>query len=153
MKIANAETTPFTPPPPSRGGRIDFKTLLEGRPGALNNYQLLLADTDISFKSPRHRHNFEQLRYSVKGATHTGDDCVIQEGELAYFPEGCYYGPQDQSRCGHNSLTMVIQFGGPSMKTIYSDSEKVGSACPKIFLEVLPLPLQPRHRRICHGCW
>mgnify|MGYP003348597327 FL=1 len=63
MKIANAETTPFTPPPPSRGGRIDFKTLLEGRPGALNNYQLLLADTDISFKSPRHRHNFEQLRY------------------------------------------------------------------------------------------
>lgn len=123
MKIANAETTSFTPPPTVRGGRIDFKTLLEGHRGAANNYQLLLANTDISFKSPRHRHNFEQLRYSVRGPTHTGDECVIAEGELAYFPEGCYYGPQDQSRCKESSLTMVIQFGGPSGSGYISRAE------------------------------
>lgn len=123
MKIANSETTAFTPPPTVRGGRIDFKTLLEGRPGTPHNYQLLLADTDISFKSPRHRHNFDQLRYSVRGPTHTGDDCVIGEGELAYFPEGCYYGPQDQSRCKASSLTMVIQFGGPSGNGYISRAE------------------------------
>lgn len=123
MKLAHAETTPFTAPPPSRGGRIEFKTLLEGDPERLDNYQLLLADTDISFKSPRHRHNFDQLRYSLQGPTHTGDDCVLQEGELAYFPEGCHYGPQDQARCGRSSLTMVIQFGGPSRSGYMSRSD------------------------------
>lgn len=114
MRLAHAETTPWTPVPPVRGGTIEFKTLLEGDEDSPDNYQLLLANTDLSFKSPRHRHNFDQLRFSINGATNIGVKRNLEEGDLAYFPEGTYYGPQDQESVGHESLSMVVQFGGPS---------------------------------------
>jgi quercetin dioxygenase-like cupin family protein len=98
----------------TRGGVIKFKTLLEGKEGRPDNYQLLLADTDPSFKSPRHRHNFDQVRFALTGATNIGPKRNLEPGDLAYFPEGTYYGPQDQEEVGKQSLTMVIQFGGPS---------------------------------------
>ena len=113
MRIAHSETTPWTPVPPLRGGTIEFKTLLEGREGAPDNYQLLIANTDISFQSPRHRHNFDQLRYSLEGATNFGPKRNMEQGDLAYFPEGTYYGPQVQQDVGQTSLAMVVQFGGP----------------------------------------
>lgn len=114
MRLAHSQTTPWTPTPAVRGGTIKFKTLLEGQEGTPTNYQLLLADTDVSFKSPRHRHNFDQLRFSLTGATNIGPKRNLEEGDLAYFPEGTYYGPQNQEEVGKDSLTMVIQFGGPS---------------------------------------
>lgn len=114
MRLAHSETTPWTPVPPVRGGTIEFKTLLEGREDTPDNYQLLLANTDVSFKSPRHRHNFDQLRFSLSGATNIGVKRNLEEGDLAYFPEGTYYGPQDQESVGKESLAMVVQFGGPS---------------------------------------
>ncbi len=114
MRLAHAETTPWTIVRPVRGGTIEFKTLLEGQERTPDNYQLLLANTDVSFKSPRHRHNFDQVRYSLQGATNIGVKRNLEEGDLAYFPEGTHYGPQDQESVGANSLAMVIQFGGPS---------------------------------------
>jgi hypothetical protein len=72
MRIAHSETTPWGPVRSTRGGVIKFKTLLEGREGRPDNYQLLLADTDPSFKSPRHRHNFDQVRFALTGATNIG---------------------------------------------------------------------------------
>lgn len=114
MRIARSETTPTTPAPAVRGGTIGFKTLLEGREGSPDNYQLLLADTDVSFKSPRHRHNFDQFRLSVEGPTNIGPRRNLEQGDLAYFPEGTYYGPQNQEETGRNSVCMVVQFGGPS---------------------------------------
>lgn len=114
MRLAHAETTPWTIVRPVRGGTIEFKTLLEGKEHTPDNYQLLLANTDISFKSPRHRHNFDQVRYSLQGSTNFGVKRNLEEGDLAYFPEGTYYGPQDQESVGAHSLAMVIQFGGPS---------------------------------------
>ena len=114
MRLAHSKTTPWTPVPAVRGGTINFKTLLEGQEGQPDNYQLLLADTDVSFKSPRHRHNFDQLRFSVKDSTNIGPKHNLEEGDLAYFPEGTHYGPQNQEEVGRDSLAMVIQFGGPS---------------------------------------
>lgn len=114
MRVAHSHTTPWTPVAPVRGGTITFKTLLEGQEGQRDNYQLLLADTDVSFKSPRHRHNFDQLRFSVRDATNIGHKHNLEEGDLAYFPEGTHYGPQNQEEVGRSSLAMVIQFGGPS---------------------------------------
>lgn len=114
MRLAHSETTPWTAVPPVRGGTITFKTMLEGDENTPDNYQLLLANTDLSFKSPRHRHNFDQLRFSLVGATNIGVKRNLEQGDLAYFPEGTYYGPQDQQSVGKDSLAMVVQFGGPS---------------------------------------
>lgn len=114
MRLAHSETTSWTPVPPVRGGTIEFKTMLEGQENTPDNYQLLLANTDVSFKSPRHRHNFDQLRFSLTGVTNIGVKRNLEEGDLAYFPEGTYYGPQDQESVGKDSLAMVVQFGGPS---------------------------------------
>ena len=114
MRLAHSRTTPWIAPPAVRGGTIKFKTLLEGQEGRPDNYQLLLADTDPSFKSPRHRHNFDQLRFSLTGCTNIGPQRNLEEGDLAYFPEGTYYGPQNQEEVGKDSLSLVIQFGGPS---------------------------------------
>lgn len=114
MRLAHSETTPWGPVRSTRGGVIKFKTLLEGREGSPANYQLLLADTDPSFQSPRHRHNFDQVRFALDGSTNIGPKRNLEPGDLAYFPEGTFYGPQNQEEVGKPSLTMVVQFGGPS---------------------------------------
>lgn len=114
MRLAHPEATPWGPVRSTRGGVITFKTLLEGKEGSPANYQLLLVDTDPSFQSPRHRHNFDQVRFALDGSTNIGPKRNLEPGDLAYFPEGTFYGPQNQKEVGKQSLTMVIQFGGPS---------------------------------------
>jgi len=113
MRIAHAEDLPWTNPPALRGGTIRFKTLLEGIEGTPNNYQMFLADTDVSFSSPRHRHNFDQVRFGIAGRTSFGPKQMLAEGDTVYFPEGTHYGPQDQHETGSSSISLVIQFGGP----------------------------------------
>ncbi len=149
MRLAHSETTPWTPVPPLRGGTIEFKTLLEGREGAPDNYQLLIANTDTSFQSPRHRHNFDQLRYSLEGATNFGPKRNLDEGDLAYFPEGTYYGPQVQQEVGHTSLAMVVQFGGPcgngymsrqQMQDGFTKLSAVGKFEAGVFKRATPAP-------------
>lgn len=114
MKIAHESTTPWSPVRTVRGGVIRFKCLLEGHEGKKTNFSMVIADTDVSFQSPRHRHNFDQIRITLEGSTNFGPRHNIEPGDVAYFPEGTYYGPQDQSLVGASSLAMVIQFGGAS---------------------------------------
>lgn len=114
MQIAHESTTPWSPVRTVRGGVIRFKCLLEGRERTPTNFSMVIADTDVSFKSPRHRHNFDQIRITLEGSTNFGPRHNIEVGDVAYFPEGTYYGPQDQSLVGASSLAMVIQFGGAS---------------------------------------
>lgn len=114
MKIAHESETPWSPVRTLRGGVIRFRCLLEGRENTPNNFSVVIADTDVSFKSPRHRHNFDQIRITLEGATNFGPRHNIAVGDVAYFPEGTHYGPQDQSLVGASSLAMVVQFGGAS---------------------------------------
>jgi len=114
VKIAHSETTDWTPPRTVRGGFLRFKCLLEGQEGSPNNFSLVVVHTDLSFKSPRHRHNFDQIRITLQGSTNIGPRQNIEVGDVAYFPEGAYYGPQNQELVGQSSLAMVIQFGGVS---------------------------------------
>ena len=114
MKIAHESQTPWSPVRTVRGGVIRFRCLLEGREGTPNNYSVVIADTDVSFKSPRHRHNFDQIRITLEGSTNFGPRHNIEVGDVAYFPEGTHYGPQDQALVGASSLAMVVQFGGAS---------------------------------------
>lgn len=114
MKIAHSESEDWTPPRTVRGGVLRFKCMLEGQEGSPNNFSLVIANTDVTFKSPRHRHNFDQIRVTLHGSTNVGPRQNIEVGDIAYFPEGTYYGPQDQEVVGASSLAMVIQFGGAS---------------------------------------
>lgn len=123
MRIGHAETTPLNPPRGVRGAGLKFKTLLTGNQGTVDNYRLLLADTDIGFKSPRHRHNFDQVRASLVAQTNIGPQRNLAVGDVAYFPEGTWYGPQNQSETGSNSLCMVLQFGGPSGEGFMSQDQ------------------------------
>jgi hypothetical protein len=69
--------------------------------------------------TPRHRHNFDQIRYTLTGIQSTahGD---LAPGECGYFPEGAYYGPQKQD--GECS-TLVLQFQGASGLHLLSNEE------------------------------
>ncbi|MGO4394435.1 hypothetical protein AB4Z46_24040 [Variovorax sp. M-6] len=114
MKIARVETHAWSAPRTLRGGFLRFKYLLEGEEGSPDNFALTVVDTDQSFKSPRHRHNFDQIRVTLSGSTNYGPKQNIAVGDVAYFPEATYYGPQDQELVGSASVAMVIQFGGAS---------------------------------------
>ena len=149
MRIAHAETTPKEPVCALRGGKIEFQTLLEGTENTIDNYHVLLADTDISFKSPRHRHNFEQIRYSLVEATNIGKGRNLEIGDVGYFPEGTYYGPQNQEETGKTSLNMVIQFAGPSgsgfmsqrqFTQAFEDMQALGRFEGGVFRRNVPLP-------------
>jgi hypothetical protein len=74
------------------------------------------------FNSPRHRHNFEQIRYQLEGALDYGRDGKLVAGMVGYFPEAVYYGPQSQDpdvAC----KTIVLQFGGGSGSGYLSQAE------------------------------
>jgi hypothetical protein len=63
------------------------------------------------YTTPRHRHNFEQIRYPLNGDYGYARDKVIPKGWVGYFTEGAYYGPQTQKQ----NLSLVNpQFGGAS---------------------------------------
>jgi quercetin dioxygenase-like cupin family protein len=123
MNIAHDESTPWGPARNLRGGRIVFKELLRGAEKTPTNFSLVIADTDLTFKSPRHRHNFDQVRITLEGSTNFGPRHNIEVGDVAYFPEGTSYGPQDQELCKKGSVAMVIQFGGASRNGYMSQRE------------------------------
>jgi hypothetical protein len=69
--------------------------------------------------TPRHRHNFDQIRYTLAGLQSTGYG-DLGPGEIGYFPEAVYYGPQKQE--GECS-TLVLQFQGASGEHLLSNEE------------------------------
>ena len=114
MKLANYADVPWRFFANPRQGRIEFKQMLCGTEGDPNNYCLVVSKAELDFVSPRHRHNFDQVRMSLENATNIGPRLNIPPGDVTYFPEGCYYGPQNQAEAGEPSLAMVVQFGGAS---------------------------------------
>jgi hypothetical protein len=95
-----------------RGNLKDGQILLTGEDDAPDNYRLNFSRQLGHFYSPRHKHNFDQIRIVLGGgAMNYGPDQWIQPGELAYFPEGTPYGPQDYDS---ERYGMTLQFGGAS---------------------------------------
>jgi hypothetical protein len=94
-----------------RGGVFHYKRLVEGVSGSPGNFGLMLSRTYDDFFSPRHRHNFEQVRFQIEGVCGFGRDGEMGPGTMGYFPEGVYYGPQSADAA---ALVLVLQFGGPS---------------------------------------
>ena len=69
--------------------------------------------------SPRHHHNFEQIRYVLEGHLFYGRK-KIGPGTLMYVPESVDYGPQTREE---DTRAVVFQFAGPSGVTKFSQVE------------------------------
>jgi hypothetical protein len=95
---------------PSSGRLI---TLLTGQEGSPNNYRVDLTQGDGTSEpasEPRHRQVIEQVRYLLGGYYSYAPGHVMATGQVAYFPESVFWGPQLR---GSDHQMLVIQFGGP----------------------------------------
>ena len=112
MRISEASTATGGQVGTMRDGKLDQKFLLEGDDDSPNNYLLNVGLTGAGgWGTPRHRHNFDQIRYVLKGEYPVSPHKTMGEGSVAYFPENVHYGPQDRPE---GLEMMVIQFGGAS---------------------------------------
>jgi hypothetical protein len=81
----------------ARVGEVENKYIREGEilPGvgyAADCYHYV--GGEHVFTAPRHHHDFEQIRISMTGVQDFGQGQVTEEGWIAYFPAGAYYGPE-----------------------------------------------------------
>jgi hypothetical protein len=113
MKIVQGDEVPFQRGLQYRGGTFHSRTLMEGEPGTLGNFSLVLGRNEGDFFSPRHRHNFEQIRFAFEGTLDFAKTGKLTPGMVGYFPEAVAYGPQSQAE-GQVSTALVLQFGGAS---------------------------------------
>ena len=88
-----------------------------GIPGVTMEYSLSVVPD--GYFTPRHRHNFDQIRYTLSGVQSTGLG-DLAAGECGYFPEGSYYGPQKQEG---ECECLVLQFQGASGEHLLSNEE------------------------------
>jgi hypothetical protein len=110
IQLIELESVPLIERQHVREGVFRTRRILNGTPGTPGNFSLQLGVTP-NYYSPRHRHNFDQVRFQLEGDFDFAADGVMKPGAIGYFPEGTYYGPQSSD--GANS-TLVLQFGGAS---------------------------------------
>jgi hypothetical protein len=96
-----------------RSGNRVSRILMTGQEGAPDNFRLGLGSggDGTAWTTPRHHHNFEQIRWPISGDYSIGKNRLLPQGWVGYFPESAYYGPQVMSP---NLTMLVLQFGGPS---------------------------------------
>jgi hypothetical protein len=102
-----------------RSGKIIAKTfpLDTGVPGLKMDFTWTLISKD--YGTPRHRHNFDQIRFVLDGEFSSGTGEIFA-GQCAYFPEGTYYGPQHQD---DDAIVLILQFPGPSLAPYVTHTE------------------------------
>ena len=126
MDIVHGSRMEFIPTSLShRDSGLAFKELFIGKENTLENYSLNLA-RQKNFFSPIHHHNFDQVRYAVKGGISLGPDMILEEGQLSYHPEGAYYGPQEDSPDEERHV-LVLQCGGASRNGYMSFKQLQGA--------------------------
>ena len=102
------------------GKERQFKTLLIGDETALDNFRLYFVRQSGEVDVPRHKHNFDQIRMCLEGEPQNyGAGKWIAAGEVAYFPEGTAYGPEQSNS---NRLSITLQFGGASRNGFLSSA-------------------------------
>lgn len=94
------------------GAGLKMKRLLTGKSGTPENYIFNMSHSEGDYGSPRHRHNFDQIRFVLEGNMRISPNQIVREGQVGYFPEGTTYGPYDDG--GKERTIMIVQFGGAS---------------------------------------
>lgn len=110
VQVISLESVPLIERAHVREGVFRSRRILNGTPETPGNFSLQIGVTP-TYYSPRHRHNFDQVRFQLEGEFDFASDGVMKQGSIAYFPEGTYYGPQSSAS---NNATLVLQFGGAS---------------------------------------
>ena len=81
----------------NRPGRVHRKLVHEGEvsPGVGYTADLVRYEGGHgTFTAPRHKHNFDQIRYTVSGQPDFGHYQVSAQGQSVFFPAGAAYGPE-----------------------------------------------------------
>ena len=121
MQISHWETAPQHSTVP-REGKLDNRDLMVGKEGDPRNFRLALGLAETDWLTPRHHHNFEQIRFPLEGEFQYAEGKVLPAGWVGYFPEGVHYGPQIR----HKGLYMLLlQFGGASGHGFFSEHQYV----------------------------
>jgi hypothetical protein len=68
-----------------REGKLEFKNLFKGTPGTPESYRLVLTRNDGRYQSPRHHHNFDQVRLPRRQCNIV-PKVDIEAGDAGYFP-------------------------------------------------------------------
>jgi hypothetical protein len=113
MRVVSIEAPAWEKDHPT--GSLAFKYLLTGEESSSDNFVLLLARQEKRFTTERHRHNFEQFRFPIRGDMNVGEGLRLREGQLGYFTEGVPYGPQDdpvEPLAPGERVHLTLQFGG-----------------------------------------
>jgi hypothetical protein len=110
MRVVESESMEWAEYSTGRAGALYVKALAAGEVLPNCGFWLALArygTGEDAYETPRHRHTFEQIRYTVEGRQNYAPGKYLPEGWLAYFPAGAYYGPQREKE----GTTLTLQFG------------------------------------------
>jgi len=110
MKVVDSNAMEWALLKQPRGGRAERKVLVGGElsPGIdFLMYMIRYGSGDDAVASPRHHHNFEQIRYAVEKPINYAEGKEVPEGWLAFFPAGAWYGPQ----LVDGGIQLLMQFG------------------------------------------
>jgi hypothetical protein len=121
MKLVPFESLKLQERGHARGGVFRNYDVMFGPEGSPGNFYLSIGVLGGDFVSPRHRHNFDQLRFQLEGSFDFASDGKMDPGTVAYFPEGTRYGPQ--KALSESSHTLVLQFGGASGNGYMSEAQ------------------------------
>lgn len=121
MRVAHPSTAPQHRTAP-REGKLDNRDLLTGREGDTRNYRLALGLAETDWLTPRHRHNFDQIRFPLEGEFHYAKDKILPAGWVGYFPEGVHYGPQTRKQ---GLYMLLCQFGGATGNGFMSERQYI----------------------------
>jgi hypothetical protein len=121
MQISHPSTAPQHRTAP-REGKLDNRDLLTGHEGTPRNYRLALGLAETDWLTPRHRHNFDQIRFPLTGEFHYAKDKILPAGWVGYFPEGVHYGPQTRKQ---GLYMLLCQFGGATGSGFMSERQYV----------------------------
>ncbi len=121
MQIAHPSTAPQHRTVP-REGKLDNRDLMVGKEGDMRNYRLALGLAETDWLTPRHHHNFEQIRFPLEGEFQYAEGKVLPAGWVGYFPEGVHYGPQVRYK---GLYMLLLQFGGASGSGFFSEHQYI----------------------------
>ncbi|MFC3097493.1 cupin domain-containing protein [Alteraurantiacibacter palmitatis] len=120
------------------------KRIFEGEEGSPDNFMLVMSREPSSYFSPRHRHPWDQIRFCLEGKIPIAKGLYVEGGEIAYFPEGAHYGPQEG---GTDRIVLLLQFGGASgqgfigpdrLKSARLEMEKAGAFARGVYTVETP---------------